>query len=160
MRKFEKISFNQFKKDLKDDNVLYEEYKLPIRKTKHSAGYDFLAIEDIVIKPKEIVKFPTGTKVSMEEDEVLLLVVRSSIGFKYNVRLINQVGVIDSDYYNNVTNEGHMWCAFQNEGDNEVIIKKGEGYMQGIFTKFLITDNDNVETKRTGGIGSTTERKN
>ena len=29
MRKFEKISFEQFKKDIKDDKELYESYSLP-----------------------------------------------------------------------------------------------------------------------------------
>lgn len=44
----------------------------------------------------------------MNEDEMLMIVVRSSQGFKYNVRLCNQVGIIESDYYNNETNEGHL----------------------------------------------------
>lgn len=45
----------------------------------------------------------------MNEDEVLFLIVRSSMGFKYNVRLCNQVGIIDKDYYNNIDNEGHIF---------------------------------------------------
>lgn len=31
MRDFEKISFEQFSKDVKEDKNLYNEYKLPIR---------------------------------------------------------------------------------------------------------------------------------
>ena len=45
-RYFEKISFEQFKKDIADDQNLYNDYELPVRKTKHSAGYDFMAIQD------------------------------------------------------------------------------------------------------------------
>ena len=41
MRKFEKISFEQFKKDVCDDRELYESIVLPKRSTKFSAGYDF-----------------------------------------------------------------------------------------------------------------------
>lgn len=40
MRSFEKISFDQFKKDIIDDKNLYESYSLPKRSTKYAAGYD------------------------------------------------------------------------------------------------------------------------
>ncbi len=142
MRKFEKISFDQFKKDIKDDIDLYHSYMLPKRDTKYAAGYDFYAIYDYRLKPKEIKKIPTGVKALMEDDDVLLLIDRSSMGFKYNVRMCNQVGVIDKDYYNNNDNEGHMWIKIQNEGDKDYVVKKGDGICQGIFMKYLKTDDD------------------
>ena len=154
MRKFEKISYEQFKKDIKEDKELYEEYRLPARKTKYSAGYDFFAIEDFTIKPGEIKKIPTGIKAIYPEDEVLMLFVRSSMGFKWNVRLCNQVGVIDSDFYNNPDNEGHMWFAFQNEGDKVFVMKKGEAFGQGLFMKYYTVDNEEkIEKERTGWTG-------
>ena len=143
MRDFEKISFEQFKKVVKDDKELYDEYMIPQRDSDYTAGYDILLLEDITIKPNEVMKLPTGLKCSMNKDEVLLLVVRSSMGFKYNIRLCNQVGVIDADYYNNPDNEGHIFVKIQNEGDKEVTIKKGDAIAQGIFMKYLITDSDN-----------------
>ena len=156
MRKFEKISFEQFKKDIKDDKKLYESYSLPKRGTKCAAGYDFYAIYDYTLKPGEIMKIPTGIKVSMESDDVLFLIDRSSMGFKYNVRITNQVGVIDADYYNNSNNEGHMWIRIQNEGDKDYVVKKGDAMIQGIFMKYLKTDDDvDSETSRNGGFGST-----
>ena len=142
MRKFEKISFEQFKKDIKDDIELYNEYELPKRGTKNAAGYDFYSLYDYTLRPGEIMKIPTGVKVCMEEDDVLLLIDRSSMGFKYNVRMCNQVGVIDADYYNNSNNEGHMWIKIQNEGDKDYIVKKGQAMIQGIFTKYLKVDNE------------------
>jgi len=154
MRNFQKISFEQFSKDIKEDKKLYEGYQLPIRKTKNSAGYDFEAIEDYIIKPNEILKIPTGIRAKMNDDEVLFIFVRSSMGFKYNVRMTNQVGIIDSDYYG-ADNEGHIFISLQNEGEKDFIIHKGDGIAQGIFTKYLTVDNDKTETKRTGGIGST-----
>lgn len=155
-RFFEKISYEQFKKDIKENKALYEEYKLPKRCTKYSAGYDFFAIEEFTIKPGEIKKIPTGYKMMCNEDEMLMIVVRSSMGFKYNVRMTNQVGIIESDYYNNEKNEGHMWIALQNHGDKEYHVNKGEAYAQGIFTKFLTVDNEKIiEQKRKGGFGST-----
>ena len=159
MRKFEKISFEQFAKDIKNDKKLYDEYKKPIRKTKLSAGYDFMAIEDIAINPGEIVKIPTGIKAVFPEDETLLLFVRGSVGYHWNVRMCNQVAIIDSDFYNNAGNEGHMWFALQNEGDKTFIIKKGESFGQGIFIKyFVVDDEEDIENVRIGGFGSTNER--
>ena len=136
MRKFEKISYPEFVKVFGDNKTLYDDYMLPLRGTKYSAGYDFFAIKDYVIKPNEILKIPTGYKATFESDEMLMIVVRSSMGFKYNVRLTNQVGIIESDYYNNPDNEGHMLVCLQNHGDKEYIINKGDAYAQGIFVNF------------------------
>lgn len=159
MRKFEKISFEQFKKDIEDDKELYEEYQLPVRKTKGSAGYDFLALKDFSIKPGEIKKVPTGIKARFPEEEVLMLFVRSSMGFKWNVRLCNQVGVIDSDFYNNQDNEGHIWLALQNEGDKEFVINKGEGFGQGVFMKYYTVDDEEISVKREGWSGKPRNNK-
>ena len=109
MRKFEKVSIDEFSKYY--DKKLYEEYDLPKRMTSHSAGYDFFAIEGFTIKPGEIKKIPTGYKATFGNDEMLMILVRSSMGFKYNVRMTNQVGIIESDYYNNIDNEGHMFVS-------------------------------------------------
>lgn len=141
-RYFEKISFEQFKKDISDNKELYESYNLPSRETKYAAGYDFHSLYDFVLKPGEIMKIPTGVKSNMNDDEMLLLIVRSSMGFKHNVRLCNQVGVIDKDYYNNKDNEGHMWIRLKNEGDKDYCVKQGDGICQGIFVKYLMVDNE------------------
>ena len=143
MRDFEKISFKQFAKDIKEDKKLYEEYKLPIRDSKATAGYDLFLINDIEIKPNEIIKIPTGLKAYFEEDEVLLIFLRSSMGFKYNIRLVNQVGIIDADYSNYKDNEGHIFIKIQNEGNETVKLKAGEAIAQGIFIKYLTTESDN-----------------
>ncbi len=159
MRKFEKISFEQFKKDISDNKELYEIYNLPKRGTKSSAGYDFFALFDYTLKPGEIMKIPTGIKSQFNDDEVLFLIDRSSMGFKWNVRMCNQVGVIDADYYNNSDNEGHIWIKIQNEGDKDYSVKKGEAMIQGIFMKYLMVDDDEVSTTRMGGIGSTSKKE-
>lgn len=142
MRAFEKISFEQFKKDIGDDKDQYDNLKLPSRGTKYAAGYDFHAPYDYTLKPGDILKVPTGIKCNMENDDVLLLLDRSSMGFKYNVRFCNQVGVIDKDYYNNSDNEGHIWIRIQNEGDQDYVVKKGDRMCQGLFIKYLLVDND------------------
>ena len=160
-RIFEKISFEQFKKDISDDKELYESYNIPKRSTKESAGYDFESLMDFTLKPGEIGKYPLGIKADMNSGEVLLIMVRSSMGFKYNVRLCNQVGVIDKDYYNNLDNEGHMWIRLENQGDKDYVVKKGDKICQGIFMNFLTTDNEeNIENVRTSGFGSTDKKGN
>lgn len=153
-RGFEKIGYEEFKKAVADDKNLYDSIVLPKRKTGKSAGYDFIAFRNITIKPGEIVKIPTGYKVKLQDNEFLMLVVRSSMGFKYNIRLCNQVGIIDADYYNNESNEGHMYVALQNEGDKEFVINAGDAYVQGIILNYLTCGEEN-NVKRTGGIGST-----
>ena len=161
MREFKKISFEQFKKDIIDDKKLYDEYTLPKRGTKYSAGYDFKSLFDFILKPGEMKKIPLGVKIQMNSDEMLLLVVRSNMGFKYNVRLCNQVGVFESDYYNNEDNEGHIWIKLQNEGNQDYIVKKDDAICQAIFTKFLTVDNEEeICDERKGGLGSTNGEDN
>lgn len=152
MRKFYKISFKQFKEDIAESKELYQSYNLPTRKTISSAGYDFKAISDFEINPGEIKKIPTGIKARMQDNDVLMLFVRSSMGFKYNIRLCNQVGVIDSDYYNNIDNEGHIWVALQNEGREIFKVKKGDAFCQGVFLNYL-TCGEKSEEKRIGWTG-------
>ena len=160
-RIFEKISFEQFKKDICDDIDLYESYNIPRRSTKESAGYDFESLFDFTLIPGEIKKIPLGIKADMNSGEALFIYVRSSQGFKWNVRLCNQVGVIDKDYYNNSDNEGHMWIRLENHGDKDYVVKKGDKICQGIFMPFLTVDNEeNIEKVRTSGIGSTDRKEN
>lgn len=141
-RFFERINYEQFKKDVGDDRELYDSFSLPKRETINAAGYDFFALFDYTLKPGEIKKIPTGVKVAMNGDETLLLLDRSSMGFKYNVRMCNQVGVIDADYYGNKDNDGHMWIRIQNEGTEDYVVKKGQAMCQGLFIKYLRVDDE------------------
>ena len=159
MRRFEIISINQFNKDFKDIDTKYEDIILPKRSTKFSAGYDFYMPYDLTIKKNEVVLIPTGIKVMLNPDEFLGIYIRSSLGFKYNLRMCNQVGIIDSDYYNNTSNEGHMFVKLKNEGDNDIVLKKYDRYVQGIIQKYYIVDNEKeIEDIRVGGIGSSGRR--
>ena len=161
--RFEKVSFEQFKSgfDNLDDNKikeLYDSLILPKRATKGSAGYDFYAPFDITLKPGETIKIPTGIRAYMEENYVLKLYPRSGLGFKYRLQLNNTVGIIDSDYYNS-DNEGHIFAKITNDSNENktVEIKKGTGFMQGIFVEFAITFDDDCQSIRNGGFGSTTK---
>lgn len=158
--------------------------QLPIRSTQHAAGYDFEAAEDIVVpsiwkvllkenvlggkSSEEAFDFseekapwlrstfvPTGVKAYMGEDEYLQLANRSSNPIKYQLTMPNGVGIIDADYYNNPSNEGHIYFQFTNYGVKDHLIKKGDRIGQGIFIPFLKADNERATGDlRSGGFGS------
>ncbi len=151
MRKFELITDAQWAKDAGMD----AERKLPLRGSTGSAGYDFFAPIEIVIPAHGMEKIPTGVKAAMNEEEVLMLYPRSSIGFKTGIRLANTIGVVDFDYYNNEDNEGHIWVKFHNPTDEDYTIAAGDRFAQGIFMNYLTTDDDEAAGERTGGLGST-----
>jgi dUTP pyrophosphatase len=156
MRKFEKISYEEFKKSLGDDKALYDSITLPKRSSKFSAGYDVKSIEHGIIKSGKSMAFKTGLKVAMNEDEVMYIYSRSSFGYKYDVCLTNCVGVIDSDYYNNPDNEGHFQVKLTNHGDKDFEINIGDRIGQCVFMKYLVVDDEEeITEKRKGGLGST-----
>ena len=162
------------------------EINLPQRATKGSAGYDFKAIEDINIPsmPRQFIDWfgsiedkdtfkrdimpifnedclnptmvRTGIRAYMNDGEVLKLYSRSSMPKKYKSILPNSVGIIDSDYIQ-AKNNGEIFLAFWNFSLETKIIKKGERIGQGVFSKYLVTDDDITNGKRSGGHGSTGE---
>ena len=166
--KFYKVNFEQFKKDwidtfgntFSEGEILeiYENIKLPKRATKGSAGYDFFAPINIELSPNQTVKIPTGIKCEMDDNWVLKLYPRSSLGFKFRLQLNNSVGIIDSDYFYS-DNEGHIMAKITNDTNENKItnIKTSEGFIQGIFVEYGITIDDNAESIRNGGFGSTTK---
>lgn len=160
---FAKVSLNEYLKafdNLSEEEVtqIYQDLKLPKRATVGSAGYDFYAPYDITLAPGETAKIPTGIRVKILTNWVLKLYPRSGLGFKYRLQLNNTVGIIDSDYYYS-SNEGHIFAKITNDSNENktVEIKKGTGFMQGIFVEYGITFDDDVTDIRDGGFGSTTK---
>lgn len=130
--------------------------KLPTRKTKGSAGYDFYLPCDVHLEPYgDSPIILTGVKAYMPEDEVLLLFIRSSVGILKNVTLSNSVAVIDTDFVDNPENEGNIGLRLHNNSALSVDFKKGERIMQGVFVKFGTVVNDVTTGERKGGTGST-----
>lgn len=167
MSKFEKISFGQYIDDVKNNPIWnnsvqsdYDDIILPKRATVDSAGYDIFAPFDITLKPGEYTKFPLGIKWVCEEkdiNKVLMIVPRSGLGFKFGVRLVNTVGIIDS-FYCKSDNEGHIWAKLT--ADKEVTVQRGKAILQGIILSYDKTDDDNSTEKRNGGFGSTDKKEN
>lgn len=128
---------------------------LPRRKTTESAGYDIECAEAVTIEPGEMKLVPTGLKAFMNFDEYLAIHIRSSMAIKRHLMVSNSTGIIDSDYYNNEENEGHILIALYNFGQDTVQIERGERVAQGIFSKYLVANNDDATGIRVGGFGST-----
>ena len=163
---FYKVSFEQFLKDY-CNNVNYAEtaavvrgiwdnIRLPIRKTKGSAGYDFKSTIDFSLEPSQTIIIPTGIRVKIEDGWVLQMCPRSSLGFKYRSQLDNTIGIIDSDYFYS-DNEGHIMIKLTNDSKSFKVInvKEGDSIVQGIFLPYGITIEDKANGVRNGGFGST-----
>lgn len=164
----------------------YDSIILPKRATTGSAGYDFfLPFTGISLAPGMVATISTGIKCKIQPGWFLALFPRSGHGFKYRISLANTVGIIDSDYYNCESNEGHIMVKLCNNLDVEgvpikmvndivsgkqiakldtdseefrsrcLILDPGKAFCQGIFLPYGITTDDETGGERVGGIGST-----
>lgn len=164
--RFEKVSFEQFKKDVlkhiprpytdKEIKDIYDTIVLPTRATTGSAGYDFKCpFNNIFVDYNSGVVIPTGIRVKIDDGWVLSLYPRSGLGFSHGVELANTVGIIDSDYYNS-DNEGHIMVKLTRKFNNGIVmLDAGKAFAQGVFTEFGITEVDDACGIRNGGFGST-----
>lgn len=78
--------------------------KMPAYATQGSACFDLYVPDGhtCVLRYDEPVVVPTGLKFDIPKGYVLLIYSRSGHGFKNDIRLSNCVGVIDSDYTDEV----------------------------------------------------------
>lgn len=170
--KFEKVSYEQFRKDwynafdypetdMTEKNIkeCYDSIKLPKRSTLGSAGYDFFLPFNVDLKSGKSQVIPTGIRCFIEDGWVLKMYPRSGHGFKYGIHLANTVGIIDTDYYN-ANNEGHIQIKLVNDSSlgGFISLECDTAFCQGVFVPFGITYDDEVEEKRTGGFGSTDKK--
>ena len=170
--KFHRVSFEQFLKDYSKETHLdihnvdaikmvrniWDNIKLPIRKTKGSAGYDINSTMSFKLEPNQTILIPTGIRVKIDEGWFLSVYPKSGLGFKYRLQLDNTIGVIDSDYYYS-DNEGHMFVKMTNSCNNNktIELQSGASFCQGIFLPYGITHSDNATGVRNGGFGSTSK---
>ncbi len=164
--RFYKVSFEQFAKsackcfaDYSEDFLLalYSNIMMPKRATKGSAGYDFFLPFDLELPPQRSIAIPTGIRVEIEEGWALKIYPRSGLGFNYRLQLDNTVGIIDSDYFFS-DNEGHIIIKISNNSleNRHLELSCGKGFAQGIFVEYGITVDDDCQSARNGGFGSTT----
>ena len=153
--KFTHVSEAQYAEAMQGQACLpLNEIALPKRATAGSAGYDFVSPVEVTVEPGETALIPTGIRAEMDPGWVLLLFPRSSLGFKYSLRLANTGGVIDSDYAF-AKNEGHIMVKLRNPLSVPVTIGRGDRFCQGIFLPYGTAEEDEVTAGRVGGFGST-----
>lgn len=133
-----------------------ENATLPTRGTKEAAGIDLYACidEPIVIPTGGYSTIPTGIACDFPDGYYGQIAVRSSIGFKKHLGLMNQIGVIDNDY------NGEITVGLRNFGSLPQTIEPGDRIAQMVLLPYLICDiveTDTLEeTERgEGGFGST-----
>jgi len=98
---------------------------------------------------------PTGIKCNMPADKYLQLSMRSSLPLKHWLVLANGVGIIDSDYYGNPDNDGHIFFQVINLSPWDIQLKRGDKIGQGIILPYYVTNDDTAAGRRIGGFGST-----
>lgn len=136
---------------------IHEKAKTPKRQTEGSAGYDIYSIEerDVLLMPGESRFFGTGIELGIDDINLAgFLIPRSGLGCLNNIILANSVGVIDSDYRNEI-----KVCLFNN-GHDGFKIEKGSRIAQLVFVRISLphlieTDDLKGESSRSGGFGST-----
>jgi len=108
-----------------------------------------------VISPGERALIPTGLHFNIHSGYELKLYSRSGIPWKHNITVHNGVGVIDSDYIN------ELFVMLQNHGSKTFIINHGDRIAQAQFVKILrkplkeTVIKPTQKTSRIGGFGST-----
>lgn len=127
--------------------------KMPMKATPGSACFDICAAtdhDDILLHGQPLI-IPTGLKVEIPEGYALMIYSRSGHGFKNGVRLANCVGVIDSDYSQEILVKLTLddRCNYQ--------VKAGERIAQAMLIKVPaveLVEGEVLQTDR-GGFGST-----
>ena len=146
---------NKLKRLLRPTMRIKYEGQGPTYANENAAGLDIRANNDkpIMIQPGEWADIPTELAVEIPEGYFGMVVPRSGLGFKYRLTLINDVGIIDSDYRNNIG------VRLINDGVEPYTILKGDRVCQMVIVPYMQPNLKRAkkltETDRNGGFGST-----
>jgi dUTP pyrophosphatase len=131
---------------------LHSSALLPIYATPGAACFDLHAVDAGYIDEHN---GKTGLAFEVPDDHVMLVYSRSGHGYKHGVRLVNCVGVIDSDYRNEV-------CVKLHQDDSRrpaMFIAAGDRIAQGMIIPLERIEFEEASelstTERSGGFGST-----
>lgn len=157
MRRFEEVP-QEFKKF---PNVIT---RLPERSDAQSAGYDFCSKEDYVLGVGESHIFWTDVCAKMFFDNALMIYAWHGLGCKHGIVLRNGADMINASQYGTPTNFGNIGICLINRGIDPYKIHVGDQIAVGVFSRYLIVDDDKYHmaflegreesSKRTGGFGS------
>lgn len=155
MRKFEVV---------RDDCIKYgvdpKTLKKPYRATKYAVCYDCFSPIDITIAAEATELVFINFKAYCNRDEGYILSTTSGLG-KKGLILANGIGIIESDYADNESNDGNIGFLLHNLNKYPYEIKAGDKIGQIFFFKFLTVDDDaetNANVIRKGGFGSTVKK--
>jgi dUTP pyrophosphatase len=134
---------------------------LPEYMTVGSGAFDLsvpLDAEQRYLYPGETVTIDLGLAFEIPQETVMLITGRSGMGFKYDVRLANCLGVIDSDYRDSVkvklTHDGR-----EHHAGKPIAINPGDRIAQAFILprpQIIFSEVDQLGvTDRNGGFGST-----
>jgi dUTP pyrophosphatase len=131
--------------------------KVPFYATTGAAGADLFASldQDMVVRPGERVRVPTGIAIELPGPQVAAFVfARSGLADKKGLALSNGVGVIDSDF------RGEIKVLMINLGQEDVTISNGDRIAQiafiPVYRAVFYEVEDLGDTARgEGGFGST-----
>lgn len=97
---------------------------------------------------------PTGLLFEIPQGKALMIYSRSGQGFKFNTRLANCVGVIDSDY------RGELMVKLTMDEDDYMVIGRNTAIAQGMIidapkVQFEVVQELSETARGAGGFGST-----
>lgn len=126
----------------------------PSYANEYAAGLDIRSNEQVYIYPGEIVDIETLLAVEIPKGHFGMVVARSGLSYKRQIKLINDVGIIDEDY------RGNIGIRLINEGKEPYLIEVGDRVAQMIIIPYiqprLIYVDKLEETDRgNSGFGST-----
>lgn len=126
---------------------------IPRFQTAGAAGFDLHCLAKTVLLPGQHVAVRTGLALAVPPGYALLVYPRSGHARKYGITLSNAVGVIDSDYREEVL------VLLYNAGSETVTFTKGDRIAQAVVHRLPPVSIQEVaeleETTRKGGFGST-----
>lgn len=133
-----------------------------------ASGFDFHAVEDLVIPKGETRLVKTGLSFEVPEGYEMQIRPRSGTSLKTKLRICNSPGTIDADYRGEVCiimeNTAKDECKQIIEGkvcySGDITIEKGDRIAQGVICPViqveLIEESELTDTQRgIGGFGST-----
>lgn len=130
-------------------------YPIPRRAHPDDAGLDLSAATPVEITPRCTRAVDTGIRMAIPKGYVGLLCLRSGFAVDNpDLRLVNNVGIIDSGY------TGNIKAVFENVGSKCCNIRRGTRFAQLIIVPCLLGSPQFVETledtdRGDGGFGST-----
>ncbi|MCL5411249.1 MAG: dUTP diphosphatase [Patescibacteria group bacterium] len=128
---------------------------LPIYETDGSVGFDLLARETLIVRPKQIVLIPCNVIVEVPDGYMLLIASRSSTPIKKGLTPPHGVGVLDQDYCGE---NDEVLVEVYNFTDLAVTVEKGDKIAQGVFVrvdKAEWIEVGEMDHPNRGGVGST-----